>query len=79
MTLSDYPGASPAQQAQAARDMRTGLEVVHSCRRPQQWAAQRGCLHVMNCCWQIALPVQYPAAAAGEWYTPAEGIVAWLG
>ncbi len=89
MTLSESPGASLAQQAQAAGDMHTGMEVVHSYWRPQQWAAQRGCLHVMNCCWQTALPVHYPevaavaaaaaaAAAAEEWCMPAEGVVAWL-
>ena len=85
MTLSESPGASLAQQAQAAGDMHTGMEVVHSYWRPQQWAAQRGCLHVMNCCWQTALPVQYPeaaavaAAAAEEGCMPAEGVEAWLG
>ncbi len=86
MTLSESPGASLAQQAQAAGDMHTGMEVVHRYWRPQQWAAQRGCLHVMNCCWQTALPVQCPeaaavtaAAAAEQGCMPAEGGVARLG
>ena len=87
MTPSGCPGASPAQQAQAAGDMHTGLEVVHMYWRPQQWAAQRGCLHVLDCCWQIASPVQYPEAATAaaaaaddeEQCMPAEEIEAWLG
>lgn len=85
MTLSDCPGATPTQPAQAAGDMHTGLDVVHRYWRAQQWAAQQGCLHVMNCCRQTALPVQKPeaaaaavavAAAAEEGCMPAEGTVA---
>ena len=88
MTLSDCPGASPCQHAQAAGDRRTGLEVVHRYWRLQMWAAQKGRLHVMSCYWQIALPEHYPepaavtaadAAAEEEGCMPAEGLVAWLG